>query len=185
MKLIKPNAPLVFLLLLAHGGCDYHSARNEFDRQIAVCSLAEGNGLVDAAVAACGKALAIAEEESYEQNLISGLLYRLGRLERQRGRFEEAEALTRRSLALEEHSGDEVAVAARLVELSLSMAGQGRLPDGAQLLERAAPLVGDLTGDDRKAAANAFRGFSVRLRKSGQTAQAERFETKARELAGS
>ena len=73
----------------------------------------------------------------------------------------------------------------RLVELSLSVSGQGRWLDGAQLLERAAPLVIELTGDERKAAANAFRGFSQRLGRMGNSAQAERFWSKAQELTGS
>jgi tetratricopeptide (TPR) repeat protein len=180
--MMKTNTLLALLLVLELGGCDYRSARDEIDRQIEVCSVAESHGLLDAAVQACTVALAIAEEQTYAPDLLSGLLYRLGRLERQRGKFTEAEALTKRSLVLEEKSGDQDAVASRLVELSLSAAGQGRWPDGVQLLERALPLVDDLTGQDRKAAANIFRVFSMRLGGMGQTAQAKQFKTKAEQL---
>ncbi len=182
---MKTNTLLVFLLVIGLGGCDYRSAKADFDRQIALCSVAEGNGLLDAAVQACGVALTIAEEERYERNLISGLLYRLGRLERQRGKFTEAELLMRRSLALEEQSGDQGTIAIRLIELSLSVAGQGRWSDGAQLLETAAPFVANLPGDERKAAINAFRLFSVRLDMRGYAAQAEQFKAKVQELVGS
>ena len=167
------------------GSCDHSSPRGDFDRQLEACSLAERNGLLASAVQTCEAALAIAEEQAYPPHLVSPLLYRLGRLERQRGRFQEAETLTKRSLALEEQSGEQAAVASRLVELSLSAAGQGRWLDGAQLLERALPLVGDFTGQDRKAAANAFRVFSLRLGRSGHAVQAERFKAKAQELSGS
>ena len=110
---MKYQALIVILLVLGLGGCDYLSARDEFDRQIEVCTLGERNGLLDAAVEACGAALAIAEEHAYPPDLMSGLLYRLGRLERQRGAFDEAEALVKRSLALEQQSGEPAAVAAR------------------------------------------------------------------------
>lgn len=180
---MKTNTLLVLsaILILGLGGC----ARKEFDRQVEICSVAEHNGLLEPAVEACGAALAIAEEHDYAPKLISGLLYRLGRLERQRGQFGQAETLVKRSLALEERSGEQGAVASRLVELSLSLAGQGRWLDGAQLLERASPLVDDLTGDDRRAAANAFMGFSVRLGRMGHSGQAERFQARAQELTGS
>jgi tetratricopeptide (TPR) repeat protein len=183
MRLMKTYTLVVLLLVLGLGACSYHSARDEFDRQIAICSLAEDNGLLDEAVEACGTALAIAGEQAYAPGLVSGLLYRLGRLQRQRGNFIEAETLTRRSLALEEQSGEQGAVASRLVELSFSTAGQGRWLDGAQLLQRALPLVDDLTGQERKAAANAFRMFSMRLGMLGHTEQAEHFKVKAQELA--
>lgn len=185
MRFLRTNILILILPALGLGGCDYSGGRGDFDRQLEACSVAERHGLMASAVRACEAALAIAEEQAYPPDLVYRLLYRLGRLERQRGRFQEAEALTRRSLALEEQSGEQGEVASRLVELSPSAAGQGRWPDGAQLLEHAAPLVGDLTGQDRKAAANAFRVFRLRLGRLGHTAQAEHFKARAQELAGS
>jgi hypothetical protein len=73
----------------------------------------------------------------------------------------------------------------RLVELALNMAGQGHWQDGAELLERALPLVANLSGDDREAAANALKGFGARLGALGYSARAEKFRVTAQELAGS
>jgi hypothetical protein len=44
------------------------------------------------------------------------------------------------------------------------------------------PLVGDLTGQDRRAAANAFRAFGLKLDRLGRLAQARQFKAKAEEL---
>lgn len=171
-------------LALGLGACDNQSARDNYARQLEACGVAERNGLLDAAVHACGKALVIAEEQAYGAELLSGLLFRLGRLERQRGRFQDAEPLLKRSLALEEPLGSPAAVASRLVELSFSLAGQDRWSDGVRLLERAAPLVGDLRDDERKAAIKAFGAFGVRLGRLGQAAQAEHFKVIAEDLDG-
>lgn len=185
MNTMYINARILLLLVFGLGGCDFGSARNEFNRQIEVCSAGERNGVLNAAVQSCGAALAIAEEHGYAPELISGLLFRLGRLERQRGRFQEAEVLVSRSLALEDQAGKTEMVASRLVELALSMAGQRRWGDGAELLERASPSVGNLSRRDREAAANAFKVFSRRLSAMGHTARAKQFEAKAKELSGS
>jgi hypothetical protein len=179
---MKTSLLVVFLLGSGLPACDYHSARDNFDRQLEVCSAGERNGLLDAAARACGAALAIAEKENHAPEQISDLQYRLGRLERQRGRFREAEVLTRRSLALEEQSGETGAVASRLVELSLCLAGQGRWTDGAQLLASNALLQSDLSSQDREAAANAYRAFGIRLGKMGHVVQAEQFKKRAQEL---
>jgi tetratricopeptide (TPR) repeat protein len=178
------GALVAFLLILGLGGCDQDSAGNSLDRHVRACSVAERNGLLESAVQACGTALAIAEERGYAPARISRLLYRIARLERQRGRFRQAEKLVRRSLVLITDSGDSEAVANRLIELSLSLAGQGDWSHGAQLLERASPMLGRSKGPDRKLAANAFRAFGVRLDRMGHAEQAERFKAQAEELAG-
>jgi len=183
--LTKLHTLLVLPVVLVLAGCAAKRDRDTFERQIEVCSVAEDNGLLEDAVEACGAALAIAEERAYEQSQISGLLYRLGRLERQRGRFREAGVLVNRSLALEEPSGNPAAVASRLIELSFSLSGQDRWTEGARLLERAAPLVGNLSGQDRKAAANAYRMFGIRLDRTGHAVQAGQFKAIAEKLAGS
>ena len=180
---MKTLTLLVLLAVLELGGCEYESAGDNFNRQIELCSVAEKNGILDTAVETCNAALVIAQARMYPQNQISSLLYRLGRLERQRGNFQEAETLVERSLALEETLGDQAGIAIRLVELALNAAGQGRWMDGAQLLERALPSIGALNDEHRKTAANALRGFSARLARMGETPLAERFKTSAEELA--
>lgn len=147
--------------------------------------MAEGNGLLDSAVLACGTALRLAEEQAYAPNLLAGLLFRLGQLERQRGNLEEAEVLVRRSLAIEATSDESGAAAKRLIELALILAAQDRWLDGSELLEQATPLLSGLDAKDRKAAVDAFRGFSVRLDMLGHTEPAARFRAVAQELDGS
>ena len=183
MRFVKSNLFVVVLTVVALGSCDFHSARDEFDQQLEFCTLAENNGLLESAVRGCEAALVVAEKEGYAPDVISNLLYRLGRMARQRNQFTEAEELMRRSLAIVQQSGEQTAVAVRLIDLSLSLAGQGHWADGAQLLDRASLLSGDLAGRDRKAAAGAFRLFSVRLHNLGETTLAEDFQATSQELA--
>lgn len=170
------------LAAVALAGCDLHSDRDEFDRQLEFCTVAENNGLVESALEGCGAALAIGEQHGYAAETISTLLYRLGRMERQQSHFAKAKELMQRSLVLEEQSGQPTAIALRLIELSLCEAGQGRWAEGADLLERASPRFDDLDGSDRKAAEGALRLFSVRLRGVGQAATADRFQSRLESL---
>jgi len=173
-------AILVFLLQLS--ACNDRSAADQYEHQIKVCSVAEGNGLLDSAVLGCGTALAIAEEQAYAPDLLASLSFRLGQLERQRGNFVTAEALVRRSLSIEAMSGEAGAPAAHLIELALILAAQDRWLDGADLLEQATPLLAGLSGKDLKVAANAFRGFSVRLEMLGHTEPAAKLGAVAEKL---
>ena len=173
-----------FLILVGVGGCESNPSRDELARQLSLCDLAEDNGITDAAVNACGAALRIVEKGGYPANQVSELSYRLGRLERQRRNFVTAEELVLRSMAFPEETGDRSATAARLVELSFSLAGQGRWPDGSEVLERALPLTDALGEKERRAAANAFRAFGLRLARMDRERQAERFLAQAEKLGG-
>ncbi|HEY5774731.1 MAG TPA: tetratricopeptide repeat protein [Xanthomonadales bacterium] len=172
-------------LLLVLGACNGSNAATEYERQLKACSVAEGNGMLDSAVLACTMALTIAEEQAYAPDQLSALLFRLGQLERQRGNFQEAESLLQRSLAIEDTLGVSAATTTRLIELALILAGQDRWLEGAELLEQATPLLPGLAGEDRRAAANAFRGYSARLEMLGHAEQAERFSEVFRQLNGS
>ena len=180
---MKVNSVWLSLLALGLGSCDLGGAKGEFTRQLEICAVAERNGLLEAAVEACGAALAIAEEQAYGPEQISRLLYRLAQFERQRGEFARAQALAERSLTLEEQRGERGELASRLIELALTAAGQNRWTDGAELLERAAPVAGELSGEERMTAANTFRAFGARMDALGQTALAERFRAMAQALA--
>jgi tetratricopeptide (TPR) repeat protein len=169
----------VALLAVATGGCN---ARQDFDRQIEICTAGEKNGVLDAAADACGRALTIATENDYAPEEVSALSLRLGRIERQRGRFDAAEVLVRASLDLTAQSGESKEVALHLVELSLSLAGQDRWSEGVTLLDRAEPLVRGLTGRDRGDAANVYAGYARQLRKAGDTQKAAEFEGIGSEL---
>jgi tetratricopeptide (TPR) repeat protein len=175
----------VLALSLVLGSCNGGNAAAEYERQLKACSLAEGNGLLDSAVLACTMAFTIAEEQAYAPDQLSALLFRLAQLERQRGNFQEAQSLLQRSLAIEDVLGVSAATATRLIELALILAGLDRWLEGAELLEQATPLLSGLTGEERKAAANAFRGYSVRLEMLGYPEPAERFSAVARQLNGS
>lgn len=173
-------ATLVLATLL--GACKDGTAAAEYERQLKACSVAEGNGLLDSAVLACNMALTIAADENYAPDQLSGLLFRLGQLERQRGNFQEAESLLQRSLAIEEIRVVSTTKTTRLIELALILAGQDRWLEGAELMEQATPSLAGLTGRDRKAAADAFKGYSVRLEMLGYAEPAARFSAVAQEL---
>jgi len=183
-KLAAAGLLAALLLVLGLGACGDHGSAAEYARQLQACTLAEGNGLLDSAVQACGKALSIAEEQAYTPEMRSGLLFRMGKLERQRGNFKAAEMLVRQSLAIEENSGRPGTIAKRLVELAVILAGEDRWEDGSEFLQRVTPLLETLAGKDRLAAGNAFRGYSLHLEMLGQTEQATRYMDLARELTG-
>ena len=81
------------------GGCG--KARQEFERQLEICSSGENNGVLTAAAEGCGNALDIARRHDFPPDEISDLSYRLGQIERKQGRFEEAEVLLQASLDYE------------------------------------------------------------------------------------
>lgn len=162
-------------------GCG-DSARKDYEHQLEVCTAGELNGVLDAAAEGCGTALNIARENNYLPDDISDLSYRLARIERQRGRFAEAETLLWDSLKFESQISDSAGVASRLVELSLCMAGQDRWEEGVRLLDRAEPYLRSLEGDEREAAVNALRGYAIQLGKLGDAEAVDRLTALSREL---
>jgi len=175
MALLKSRALFAISLLLQLGGCNYSNVRGEYDRHLKVCSTAESNGLIDAAVQACGQALLIADNQVFAPAETSDLLYRLGYLQRQQEQFKDAEALVRRSLTIEQPLGNRGKVASRLIELALDQAGQGLWLEGARTLKQVIPLLESLPDGDRKAAVSAFKLFNVRLELRGHSAEAKDF----------
>jgi tetratricopeptide (TPR) repeat protein len=189
--IMKPTLPTgralavllaALMLSLVLGACKDGTSAAEYERQLKACAVAEGNGLLDSAVLACNMALTIAVDELYAPDQLSGLLFRLGKLERQRGNFQEAESLLQRSLAIEVTSDVSTATTIRLVELALILAGQDRWLEGAELMEQTTPSLAGLVGRDRKAAADAFKGYSMRLEMLGYAEPAARFSAVAQEL---
>lgn len=164
------------------GGCSGGKAEKEFERQLDICSAGERNGVLAAAAEGCGNALNIARESGYPPNDISDLSYRLGQIERKRGRFAEAEVLLRASLEFESQGSDTADVTSRLIELSFILAGQNRWEEGAKLLDSAEPYVRNLEGSERKAAVNALRGYAAQFGKLGDSETAARFTVLALEL---
>jgi hypothetical protein len=179
MTSLRSSALAIALTFALVGGCGVGENGKEFERQLQVCSAGEENGVLSTAAEACGNALIIARDNNYPPEEISSLSYRLGQIERQRGRFKEAEQLLWPSLRFETHVSDSAGVASRLVELSLSLAGQDRLDEGARLLARAEPYLHSLENDERKVAVNTLRGYAARL---GVDETALRFTALALEL---
>ena len=179
----KPSMAAVAVLVSVAliSGCG--KTRKEYERQLEICTVGEKNGVLTAAAEACGKALDIARQHDYTPEEISDLSYRLGLIERQQGKFEEAEALVQTSLDYELQVGDSAGIASRLVELAVSVAGQNRWRDGAELLTRAEAHVQSLGGSERRDAMHAFRGYAAQLRKLGDSETAARFTSLAEELA--
>ena len=172
-------AVLVAVALIS--GCG--KTRKEFERQLDICTVGENNGVLTAAAEACGNALDVARQQEFPPEEISDLSYRLGQIERRQGNFGEAEFLVRASSDFEEQVADSAGVASRLVELAISLAGQNRWDEGAELLTRAAAHVPSLAGSERKDAMNALRGYAAQARKQGDSETAERFTSLALELA--
>lgn len=172
-------AALLSVALIAACG----KVQKEFERQLEICTAGENNGVLTAAADGCGAALDIARRNDFPPDEISDLEYRLGQIERKRGRFDSAEILLRGSLDFESQNSDPAGVASRLVELSFSLAGQNRWEDGARLLERAAPHLQSLSGSEREAAANSLRGYAAQLGKLGDSETAARFTALADEVA--
>lgn len=178
MSLPRSSTLVLVSLAIILGGCS-SKARKEFERQLQICSAGEQNGVLAAAAEGCGNALDIARASGFPREDISDLSYRLGQIERKRGRFEEAEILLWPSLKFESYVSDSAGMASRLVELALSLAGQDRWDEGARLLDRAEPYVRSLEGGERKAAVNTLRGYAAQL---GSSETAMRFAALALEL---
>ncbi|RZV38698.1 MAG: tetratricopeptide repeat protein [Chromatiales bacterium] len=179
----KPRMAAVAVLVSVAliGGCG--KTRKEFERQLEICTVGENNGVLAAAAEACGNALDIAQQHEFPPEEVSDLSYRLGLIERQQGNFKEAEVLVRASLDFEVQIADSAGIASRLVELAVSLAGQNRWDEGAELLTRAEAHVQSLAGSERKDAMNALRGYAAQARKQGDSETAERFTSLALELA--
>lgn len=181
MVAIKPETPLVVMLLSMMIAC---SDQSGFDSEIEVCTTAERAGLLEPAVEACSRALEVAEARRLPPTAASLALYRLGRLKRQQGEFADAEALLGRSLAIEEQQNNSGPreIGNRLFELSLSLAGQKRWTEGAQILVRLIPLAGEFPEKERMLTANILRHYSRQLSRAGQPRLTEPLATGAAAL---
>ena len=163
MTSLKSSTLAIVLSVALIGGCGLGENRKEYEHQLQVCSAGVENGVLSAAAEGCGTALTIARENSYPPEEINDLAFRLGQIERMRGRFVEAEELVWPTLKYATSVSDSAGVASRLVELALSMAGQDRWEEGVRLLRRAEPYLGNLEGEERKTAVNTLRGYAAQL----------------------
>ncbi|MEW6562458.1 MAG: tetratricopeptide repeat protein [Pseudomonadota bacterium] len=163
-------------------GCANPLNRVTSDNYEETCIAAEQNGRLQVAEEACYRALVNVDLGNLGPKLKSQRLYNLGRIKRQLAKFSEAEQLFRESLAIEEKlsSPTDSKIGRRLIELSVSLAGQEKWSEGAQYLERALSIIPQFSGHERSYTAAVLRQFSKHL--SSQTALAERFENAATSL---
>lgn len=169
--------PIVVIGLLLLSACANPLNRATSDRYADTCATAETNGRLDVAEQACYRALVNVDWGNLGPELKSQRLYNLGRIKRKLSKFGEAEDLFKQSLAIEEKlsSPTDPKIGRRLIELSATLAGQGKWDEGAQYLEKAAPISAQYTGNERSFAALAFSEFAKQLRAS-QPKVAERFD---------
>jgi len=136
------------------------------DNYAETCATAERNRRLDVAEQACYRALVNVDLGNLGPELKSQRLYNLGRIKRQLSKFGEAEDLFKQSLAIEEKlsSSNDPRIGRRLIELSVSLAGQSKWAEGAQYLERAGPISTEYAGAERSFAALAFAEYAKQLR---------------------
>lgn len=169
---------------LVLGGCANPINRATSDNYAETCATAEQNGRLQVAEEACYRALVNVDWGNLGPELKSQRLYNLGRIKRQLAKFSEAEQLFRESLTIEEKLSNptDPKIGRRLVELSVSLAGQDKWSEGAQYLERALPTAHQFSGQERSYTAEVLKQYGKKLRTMNQTALAERFENTATTL---
>jgi len=148
------------------GSCANPVNQATSDNYAETCATAERNRRLDVAEQACYRALVNVDLGNLGPDLKSQRLYNLGRIKRQLSKFGEAEDLFRQSLAIEEKlsSSSDPKIGRRLIELSVSLAGQSKWAEGAQYLERAAPISTQYAGAERSFAAVAFSEYAKQFR---------------------
>ena len=169
---------------LALSGCANPVNRATSDEYADTCANAERSRRLEVAEQACYRALVNVDLGNLGPELKSQRLYNLGRIKRQLAKFSEAEDLFKQSLAIEEKLSKprDVKIGRRLVELSVSLAGQNKWTEGSRYLERAIPISDQFRGAERSYAGVAFVEYAKYLRKTDQTGLAKRFETQASSL---
>jgi tetratricopeptide (TPR) repeat protein len=180
-KLRRTLFLFAFVLL---SGCANPLNRATSDGYLEECSLAERRGRLAVAEEACSRALTNVDWGNLGPELKSQRLYNLARIKRQLGKFSESEALLKQSIALEEGSlgMDSLKVARRLVELSVSLAGQEKWAEGAEYLVRVIPVANGFSGQERAFTKTAYVEYGKKLRALGLADRAGQFEVAARAL---
>jgi tetratricopeptide (TPR) repeat protein len=176
--------PLVAVTTSLVAACANPINRATSDNYAETCAVAESNGRLDVAEEACYRALVNVDWGNLGPELKSQALYNLGRIKRRLSKFGEAEQLFKESLALEEKlpTPSEQKIGRRLVELSVSLAGQDKWSEGARYLERVLPLTEKFSPRERAYTSEVLSQYGKRLAGTGDSALAARFEAKASTL---
>ncbi len=176
------SIPLLTALLV--GGCANPINRVTSDNYSETCAVAESNGRLDVAEEACYRAMVNVDWGRLGLELKSQTLYNLARIKRRLSKFGEAEQLFKEALAIEEKlpTPSEQRISRRLVELSVSLAGQDKWSEGARFLERVLPLADKFSGRERAYAGEVFSQYGKHLAGTADSGLATLFEAKATSL---
>ncbi|MFT4939681.1 MAG: hypothetical protein ACI88A_002726 [Paraglaciecola sp.] len=149
-----------------------------------VCIDAEVRGAIYLAEANCERAWFGVDNNDLKANIQSQRLYDLARIKRQLLKFIEAEKFIRQSLVIEKtvSSTESPMYGLRLVELSLSIAGQGNFPEAAVTLEPVLNVIEQFSSQDKKLTVNVLKNVAARIRNTEQQQLAIRFDAKVLEL---
>lgn len=181
---MKISSSILLLITVLVGGCANPINRATSDNHSETCAVAESNGRLDVAEEACYRALVNVDWGNLGLDLKSQALYNLARVKRRLSKFGEAEQLLKESLAIEgklpSPSGQKIG--RRLVELSVSLAGQDKWSEGARVLNSALPLADHFSAQERAYAREVFFQYGKRLKGTSDDELAARFEATARAL---
>lgn len=166
---------LVIFIFIIISGCESYTS--QYETEMKVCAKGEELGMLDVAIKACEKAAEIAETHKLSFSLRSQSLYKLGRLKRKQGVFSDAEKILEKTIALEieQNKPDKQLIAACLLELSLSMAGQNQWLEGSVFIQRLIPLVSQLSEEDRLITKNTVKHYATQLNTSQRPELLEMF----------
>jgi hypothetical protein len=181
---MNQNVFAVLSTVLLLSACTNPINRVTSDNYADTCVIAEKNRQLVVAEQACYRALVNVDIGNLGDELKSQRLYNLARIKRQLSKFSEAQQLLDQSLAIEESlsGASSLKTGRRLVELSVSLAGQSKWLEGSTSLSRAMPIADQFTGQDRAYTKEALTEFAKQLRKIDQNQLAEVFEEKAKKL---
>jgi hypothetical protein len=156
--------------------CD--NAASRLEKEARICEKALEIGVLELAEEHCQLALGDADDDVLAPQVRSERLYRLASIKRQMAKYTEAAEPLSQSLVLEQtlSGSDSPQVASRRLEMSLILAGQGKWPEGAQLLEQVVPAASSLDEKERASLVRVLRHYAARLQKSQHTEQASRLQ---------
>jgi tetratricopeptide (TPR) repeat protein len=174
---------LIFGVLLATA-CANPLNRATSDDYARTCAIAEDNGDLATAEQACYRALVNVDMGNLGPELKSERLYNLGRVKRKRGKAEEAEALYKESLQIEESlSGpSSEKVGRRLAELAGIYYVTKQYDKGIPLVERLVPISDKYSGNEKNFVAGMFHFYAGELRARGDVERAAELEAQRNQL---
>ena len=145
------------------------------------CFVAEESGNLKVAEEACGRALTNVGWGNLGPAEQSQKQYNLARIKRKLAKFSEAEVLLKQSLEIEEkiNPQSELRLGRRLVELSVSLAAQGKWQEGAPYLTRAYEVSNQFSLSEKKYIALILSKYAEEFRREGKAEDASKYDSMA------